>query len=54
VNTQAARYREVTPERVNTFARARLGAGNRASLLYVPRDSETNSANRELAEAGAR
>jgi predicted Zn-dependent peptidase len=54
VNTQAARYREVTPERVNAFARARLGADNRASLLYVPRDTETNSANRELAEAGVR
>jgi zinc protease len=54
VNTQVARYREVTPERVNTFARARLGPDNRASLLYVPRDSESTSANQELAEAGAR
>jgi predicted Zn-dependent peptidase len=54
VNTQAARYREVTAERVNTFARARLGTDNRASLLYVPRDTETTSANQELAEVGAR
>ena len=40
VNAQSARYRDVTPERVNAFARARLGADNRASLLYVPRDAE--------------
>jgi predicted Zn-dependent peptidase len=54
VNRQAARYREVTPERVNAFARARLGSDNRASLLYVPRGAETNPASRELAEAGIR
>ena len=54
VNTQVARYREVTPERVNAFARARLGPDNRASLLYVPRDTESTSANQELAEVGAR
>jgi predicted Zn-dependent peptidase len=54
VNTQASRYRDVTVERVNAFARARLGADNRASLLYVPRDAEAASANSELAEAGAR
>jgi predicted Zn-dependent peptidase len=54
VNRQAARYREVTPERVNSFARARLGSDNRASLLYVPRGAETNSTSRELAEAGIR
>jgi predicted Zn-dependent peptidase len=53
VNTQTARYREVTPERVNAFARTRLGADNRASLLYVPRDTASASADRELAEAGA-
>ena len=54
VNAQAARYREVTVERVNAFARARLGADNRASLLYVPRDAQAVSASGELAEAGAR
>ena len=54
VNTQAARYRDVTPDRVNAFARTRLGAENRASLLYVPRGSEATAASRELAEAGAR
>jgi hypothetical protein len=26
---------------VNTFARSRLGENNRASLLYVPRDTNT-------------
>ncbi|HKH93029.1 MAG TPA: pitrilysin family protein [Gemmatimonadaceae bacterium] len=54
VNVQASRYREVTPERVNAFARARLGADNRASLLYVPRDAEAAPATSELEEAGAR
>ena len=54
VNVQAARYREVTPEQVNAFARARLGTDNRASLLYVPRDAEAAHATSELAEAGAR
>jgi len=54
VNTQAAHYREVTVERVDAFARARMGAENRASLLYVPRDTEATSANQELAEMGAR
>jgi predicted Zn-dependent peptidase len=54
VNRQAARYREVTAERVNAFARERLGPDNRASLLYVPRDVETRPMSRELAEAGIR
>jgi zinc protease len=54
VNTQVERYRDVTPERVNAFARTRLGADNRASLLYVPRDTESTSSNEELAEVGAR
>ncbi|PYP79712.1 MAG: hypothetical protein DMD35_07125 [Gemmatimonadetes bacterium] len=54
VNSQAARYREVTAERVNAFARARLGVENRASLLYVPRDTEVAPAQRELAEMGSR
>jgi predicted Zn-dependent peptidase len=53
VNVQAARYRTVTPEGVNAFARARLGEDNRASLLYVPRDTEAVSATHELAEMGA-
>jgi zinc protease len=37
VNVQADRYRAVTIERVNAFARRALGEDNRISLLYVPR-----------------
>jgi hypothetical protein len=54
VNAQSARYRAVTAARVNAFARERLGADNRASLLYVPRDAEPEPTTRELAEAGTR
>ena len=54
VNVQASCYRDVTPEQVNAFARARLGTDNRASLVYVPRDAEAAPATSELAEAGAR
>ncbi|MCE9602165.1 MAG: insulinase family protein [Gemmatimonadetes bacterium] len=36
VNEEPARHAAVTVEAMNAFARARLGAGNRASLLYVP------------------
>lgn len=36
VNEQTERYREVTAERVNAFARERLGPDNRVSLLYIP------------------
>ena len=39
INKQVDRYRAVTRERVNAFAREWLGADNRASLVYVPRDS---------------
>ncbi len=38
INTQAERYRAVTAEQVNRFARERLVANNRATLLYVPRE----------------
>jgi zinc protease len=54
VNAQSARYRAVTAARVNAFARERLGADNRASLLYVPRNAQPEAATQELAEAGAR
>jgi len=54
VNVQAERYRAVTAERVTAFARARLGADNRASLLYVPKQSTEQEPTTELAEAGAR
>jgi predicted Zn-dependent peptidase len=54
VNVQAERYRQVTVEQVNAFARERLVPSNRASLLYVPRESADVSPASELAEAGAR
>jgi predicted Zn-dependent peptidase len=39
INTHVDRYRAVTPDRVNTFIRERLGTDNRASLLYIPREA---------------
>ena len=44
MNEQAERYRAVTVEQVNAFARERLGAENRAGLLYVPRDTAVDVA----------
>ena len=44
VNEQAARYRAVTMQEVNAFARARLVPENRASLLFVPREGATSAA----------
>lgn len=38
LNEQVARYQQVTPELLNAFIADRLGADNRASLIYVPRD----------------
>ena len=38
VNVQAARYREVTADDVNAFARERLVRDNRASLIFMPRE----------------
>jgi predicted Zn-dependent peptidase len=37
VNQQSVRYRSVTTEQVNEFARSKLSADNRASLLFVPK-----------------
>jgi predicted Zn-dependent peptidase len=37
-NEQLAKYEAVTVERVNAFARSRLGEQNRTSLLFVPRE----------------
>ena len=37
LNDQVARYSEVSEEQVHAMARERLGADNRASLVYVPR-----------------
>ena len=43
VNQQADRYRAVTVDQVNVFARERLVPENRASLLYVPRDEASSA-----------
>jgi predicted Zn-dependent peptidase len=40
VNSQTDRYRAVTADAVNAFARESLGPDNRVSLLYVPRAAE--------------
>jgi zinc protease len=53
VNEQAERYRAVTAERVTAFARARLVAENRASLVYVPREPAEIPLQDDLAMAGA-
>ena len=54
LNEQVARYRSVKVEDVNAFARARLGADNRASLLYVPRDGDAETSDVDtLAASGA-
>jgi predicted Zn-dependent peptidase len=51
VNVQADRYRAVTVDQVNAFARERLGPDNRASLLYVPRESAASPEQSGLAMA---
>ena len=51
VNVQADRYRAVTAAQVNMFVRERLVPENRASLLYVPRDSEVAPVSSDLAMA---
>jgi zinc protease len=51
VNQQADRYRAVTAEQVNAFARERLGRDNRASLLYVPRAADVEPTQSDLAMA---
>ncbi len=53
VNVQADRYRTVTAEQVNAFARARLAADNRASLIYLPRDPNAAPVQSDLAMAEA-
>ena len=44
LNEQVDKYRGVTADQVNAFVRSRLGPDNRVSLLYVPREEETESA----------
>ena len=51
VNQQADRYRAVTVEQVNAFARERLGRDNRASLIFVPRAADVEPTQSDLAMA---
>src|SRR4029453_7594244 len=54
LNDQVDRYRTVTADAVNSFIQQRLGPDNRASLLYVPRDGDTEAeAIENLAASGA-
>ena len=53
VNAQADRYRAVTVDAVNQFARTRLVRANRATLVYVPREAATLQLDSDLAMAGA-
>ena len=53
VNEQTERYRAVTKERVDQFARTRLTASNRASLIFVPRSAADAMADDEVAMAEA-
>ena len=53
VNVQAERYRAVTAEQVNAFARTRLTPDNRASLIYVPREAAESVPQNDLAMAEA-
>ena len=43
INTQVARYSQVTADAVNRFVAERLGENNRASLLFVPRTGTTRT-----------
>ncbi len=38
INAQIERYRAVTADEVTAFAKARLGADNRAVLMYIPKN----------------
>ena len=53
INEQSARYDEVTAAKVNEFVRERLGADNRAKLLYVPRTEDDTASEEVEAEAVA-
>jgi len=51
LNEQVDRYRAVTAEQVNRFARERMGEDNRASLLYVPRSEQGASVDDDTVDA---
>ena len=44
LNEQSAKYRSVTAADVNEFAQSRLGADNRATLLFVPKSENADTA----------
>lgn len=44
LNEQSAKYRSVTAADVNEFAQSRLGADNRATLLFVPKSEGADTA----------
>jgi predicted Zn-dependent peptidase len=51
LNRQASCYRAVTTAQVNAVIRERFGRDNRASLLFVPRDADTEPTQSDLAMA---
>ena len=51
VNRQTDRYRAVTVEQVNAFARERLIPENRATLVYVPREADVAPMQSDVAMA---
>ena len=53
INRQAHKYSAVTAERVNSFARERLGPDNRVKLIYVPRAQQEGEMEAGMAEAVA-
>ena len=54
VNEEVNRYQAVTVEHVNGFIRERLGENNRASLLYVARETSADDVGVTSAAAAAR
>jgi predicted Zn-dependent peptidase len=54
LNEQVDRYRGVTAERVNRFARDRFGPDNRVELIYVPAGRDTPTAEIASAAEGIR
>jgi predicted Zn-dependent peptidase len=50
VNEQVARYQAVTAADVHAFARERLGKDNRAFLIYVPKEGESEASSVERRE----
>jgi zinc protease len=53
VNEQADLYAAVTAERVNAFARERMGDDNRAILIYVPKQQPEMKTEETVAKVGA-